>query len=176
MSDAFATVRSLVGDPRPPRLESKKYEDELRQMTPSEGLSTVQEYTVEPFAQPTHVPDVTEELKRQAPLWVVRVENCVHAPEYSEFGATLGNGCIKHTNLTGGKPAFAGGELIWLGEREVLVNGCSGRYGPLSADEMATAAKAFANAGYRVWSTGYDEGSGRCFKFGASVPSEVSAT
>lgn len=176
MPDAFAAVRALIGEPRPPRLGSQKHGDELVQMTPSDGLSAVLQHAVEPFADPACVPEVTDELKHMAHLWVVRDEDCVHAPEYSEFGAKLGNGRIKHTNLTGGAPAFSGGELIWIGQREVLVNGCSGRYGPQSADEMATAATAFADAGYRTWSTGYDEGTGFCFRFGASVPSEVHAT
>lgn len=106
-------------------------------------------------------------------LWVVREQDAVHAAENCAFGRALGNGKIKHTNLTGGAAAFAGGELLWLGEDQVLVNGCSGRYKPRSAKEMQAAAEAFADAGYRVWSTGYDEGTGFSFRFGASLPVEV---
>lgn len=176
MSDAFAEIRTLFGEPRPPRLTSKKFDDELVQMQPSEGLYVVREHQVAQYSRSAVVPDVTEAMKLETHLWVVRIQDCVHAQEYGAFGKKLGNGCIKHTNLTGGDSAFAGGELLWVGDQEVIVNGCSGRYGPQSAEEMAVAAKSFAKAGYRTWSTGYDHGSGHCFKFGASVPMEVFAT
>lgn len=176
MPDAFAAVRTLVGEPRPPRLGSKKHDDELMQMQPSDGLLIVPQHTIGSFEQEPVVPEVTEEMKRQAYLWVVRAKDCVHAEVYCAFGKKLKNECIKHTNLTGGACAFSGGELIWISNREVLVNGCSGRYGPQSLVEMTVAAKAFAGAGYRTWSTGYDEGSGYCFKFGASMPFEVTST
>ncbi|MNC54016.1 hypothetical protein D3C75_1034720 [compost metagenome] len=112
-------------------------------------------------------------MKESAHLWVVREQDTVHAEEKCELGRSLGNGKIKHTNLTGGHAAFTGGELLWLGEQEILINGCSGRYGPRSAEEMQAAEEGFTCAGYRVWSTGYDEGTGYCFRFGASAPLEV---
>jgi len=108
-------------------------------------------------------------------LWVVRENDAVHAAENCDFGQRLGNGRIKHTNLTGGHPAFCAGELLWADNRRVLISGCSGRYGPRNSTELQSAAVAFTNAGYSVWSTGYDEGTGFCFKFGASIPIEVVA-
>ncbi len=175
MADSFATLRTLVGSPRPPRMTTFKSEDELRPMQVTDGLKLIPEYASSAELAEAAPPQVSAEMKKAAHLWVVREEDAVHAPEYCKFGAGLAEGRIKHTNLTGGAPAYSGGELIWLGEREVLVNGCSGRYGPTNAAEMAAAAQAFANAGHRCWSTGYDEGSGYCFRFGASVPFEVQA-
>ncbi|WP_146115076.1 hypothetical protein [Malikia spinosa] len=173
MLDAFNTIRTLLGEPRHPELKTKKYDDELLQMKPSDGLKTVIQHPVESLPHPAVTPEVTEEMKQQIHLWIIRLKDCVYALERSEFGDKLENGKIKHTNLTGGEPAFTGGELIWITEREVIVNGCSGRYGPKNANEMTTAAKAFSNSGYRTWTTGYDEGTGYCFRFGASIPVEA---
>jgi len=150
-----------------------KHKDELKPMQASDGLQSVLEHSMDGLPTGNAAPQVTDEMKKEAHLWVVREEDAVHAPEYCDFGNALAEGRIKHTNLTGGAPAYSGGELIWIGDREVLVNGCSGRYGPTNAEEMIAAARAFAIAGYRCWSTGYDEGTGFCFRFGASVPVEM---
>jgi hypothetical protein len=75
--------------------------------------------------------------------------------EQCDFGKTLETGMIKHTNLTGGAPAYSGGEFVMLGDI-MVVSGSSGRYGPRSADEMCDVAQAFSCAGYSVWHMGYD--------------------
>lgn len=172
MSDAFSSIRSVIATPRQPNLKSKKFEDELLQMESSDGLMQISQHPPCTFT-PTECPEVTAGMLHAAHLWVVRVEDAVHAPENCEYGQKLNNTKIKHTNLTGGLPAYCGGELLWINAREILVNGCSGRYGPKNSEEMQAVAVAFANAGYRVWSTGYDEGTARCFTFGASLPFEV---
>ena len=38
----------------------------------------------------------------------------------------------KHTNISGGSKAHSGGELWFISKDTVLLNGCSGRYGPRS--------------------------------------------
>jgi len=175
MQDAFSIVRSEVKTPREPNLVSKKFDDELLQMALNDGLTEVAQYEDSVTGTLESCPEVTSQMTDDACLWAVRIVDTVYAPENCDFGKALNNKKIKHTNLTGGTPAYCGGELIWLGEREILVNGCSGRYGPRNVAEMKAAALAFSKAGYRVWSTGYDEGTGFCFKFGASLPEEVTS-
>lgn len=103
-------------------------------------------------------------------LWVVTPSYVVHAPEVSEFGSTLESGVIKHTNLNGGAPAHSGGQLVILSEDTLVIDGGSGRYGPRSEEEMTAVAKAFRNAGYGVWSYGYDDESGWPFRIGSKNP------
>ena len=80
---------------------------------------------------------------------------------------------IKHTNLTGGAPAFASGELLFLSEYAVIINGRSRRYGPRSESEMISVAKAFKNSGYQVWSMGYDAEAGVPYPFNGVAPEWV---
>lgn len=109
----------------------------------------------------SNAPDLSEEtVAANQHLWVVRTQDVVHAPENCAFGHNLNSGVIKHTNLTGGEPAYAGGELLVLDEQTIVINGCSGRYGPSSPEEMAAVARAFADSGYGVWSMGWDDDAG----------------
>lgn len=106
-------------------------------------------------------------------LWVVRVEDVVHAREDCEFGAALKSKVIKHSNLTGGADAHCGGELLFLGDSVIALNGASGRYGPSSAAEMTAVARAFRASGYGVWSYGFSEETMTPFKFGDRDPEWV---
>jgi hypothetical protein len=116
------------------------------------------------------------ELGRDAPgvrLWAIRPEDVVHAKERSAFASELETGVIKHTNLTGGRPAHCAGELVRLEADLVALNGASGRYGPTSSEEMTAVAKAFRSSGYGVWSYGYDEENDFPFRFGSRLPEWV---
>jgi hypothetical protein len=113
---------------------------------------------------PATVPDDLDQADRR--LWVVRDADVVHADELCGWGQALETGKIKHSNLTGGAPAYSGGELIALNDNTIVLNGCSGRYGPQSAAEMQRVAEAFTKSGYYVWSCGFDEEAGRPLPFG----------
>lgn len=91
----------------------------------------------------------------------MRADDVAYAAEVCDFSTGMIGGKLKHTNLTGGEPAFSGGELLILNDNTLVVSGDSGRYGPRSADEMLDVAIAFRNAGYTVYSTGYDEEASR---------------
>lgn len=106
-------------------------------------------------------PFSAESLPVSTRLWVVRADDVAYAAEVCDFSTGMIGGKLKHTNLTGGEPAFSGGELLILNDNTLVVSGDSGRYGPRSADEMLDVAIAFRNAGYTVYSTGYDEEASR---------------
>lgn len=94
-------------------------------------------------------------------LWVIRE---VRVPLGLESGATgqaiAGRGRLSHTNLTGGRPAYCGGELWITDSGSFAINGGSGRYGPETPEELEAAVQAFRLAGYRVACCGWDEGTG----------------
>ena len=106
-------------------------------------------------------------------LWVVRTDDVVHASEDGSFGTTLESKVIKHSNLTGGTNAHCGGELLFVGENVIALNGSSGRYGPNSGAEMTAVARAFRASGYGVWSYGFSEETMTAYRFGDKDPEWV---
>ena len=68
----------------------------------------------------------------------------------------LGIELPKHTNLTGGGPAYAGGELWFDTEESLFVSGGSGRCEPIDAEQLEGAAGVFESYGYAVSSLGWD--------------------
>ncbi|MFT8679379.1 hypothetical protein [Gluconacetobacter sp.] len=154
---AFAEFRAQIGSAREPKAELIKNDDETMLMAAEDGLTQLTDGPISGDKSPTvTAPKLIEQNDlEQVDLWAVREADVVYADEQCSFGKNLETGVIKHTNLTGGAPAFAGGELLLLKD-VVVVNGQSGRYHPRSADEMYAVALAFANSGYHVWSMGYD--------------------
>jgi hypothetical protein len=69
----------------------------------------------------------------------------------------LNSNLPKHTNLTGGQPAYVGGEL-WFGTEEALfVSGGSRRYQPIDPAQLDEAVRVFCAFGYTVTSLGWDD-------------------
>lgn len=89
-------------------------------------------------------------------LWVVGTDDLPSALEAGELGKTRQRGYLAHTNLTGGRPAHAGGEMWFKDDRSIWLTGGSGRYRPRSADELEAIATAFRRAGFVVASCGWD--------------------
>ena len=80
--------------------------------------------------------------------------------EVAAISPPLQSGRAKHTNLTGGRSASCGGEL-WFGTPhacKLYVNGCSGRYGPLTRQQLDDVVSVFTDFGYEVVSFGWDDG------------------
>ena len=90
-------------------------------------------------------------------LWVIGLTDMPYAIEECEFGRGLETGIIKHTNLTGGADAHCGGEAWFLADDTVIINGSSGRYGPVNKAQLDAAALAFKACGYKVASMGFDD-------------------
>lgn len=146
-------------------------EDQRKDMAGDEDLKQWVEGTAETTDDaPSDEIEVTAEQDAEKYLWVLEAEVPVYAPENCAFGKTLQSGVIKHSNLTGGRPAHCGGELILLDDATIILNGQSGRYGPKSGQEMSDIAKAFRSSGYNVWSMGFDDEAGRPFPFVGVTP------
>lgn len=91
-------------------------------------------------------------------LWVVIPTRIPFIFERETVIPPLQSGAVKHSNLTGGQPASCGGE-VWFDpadEDQIYVNGCSGRYGPKSSDELDDVVAVYQGTGYRVTSFGWD--------------------
>lgn len=164
--EAFDRFREQVGTPRlpPPHLIANA--DQTRQMTATDGLREWEDGADSAKASPpTEAPLLTTDQLDSINLWVVRSTDVVHALEKCSFGSNLETGVIKHTNLTGGEAAYSGGELLFLEDGTIVVNGCSGRYGPRSPKELESVVAAFAQSGYQVWYMGFDEEANRPLPF-----------
>lgn len=165
----FDAVRQLVGAPRPPRATGAPLAEEHRLMTEEDGLQIILCVDCEGLGD-EEPPQITTTMLLERVLWAVRTDEVVAAYEICAFSLAMPSGKIKHTNLTGGGDAYAGGELLHLSGESIIVNGCSGRYGPRNEAEMQALERAFHASGYKVWSMGYDKDAGRPYYFGAVDP------
>jgi hypothetical protein len=154
----------------PPNLVTNQ--DQLRQMTEADGLQLWQDGPVGPEekVEPSDPPILTMEDDARKMLWAVRETDVPYAAETDPFGRGLESRVIKHSNLTGGKPAHCAGEIVIMDEKTIVVNGSSGRYGPKSLEELEAVAKAFRGSGYNVWCMGYDTEQARALPFVGSAP------
>lgn len=141
---------------RPPREGTVRNPDELRQITPEDGL---EEFNLN-FGLKAEKSSLPRSTPRQNTyLWVI-IENSIPAAlEAAMVGKSLRTGIIKHTNLTGGDKAHCGGEVWFIEDTTVVLNGSSGRYGPSLFDDnqIIDAGRVFKEQGYRVAVLGMDE-------------------
>ena len=170
---AFDVFRGSL-HPRAPREGVIRNVDETKLMTEDEGLAEWIDGQGRPANPAGAAPLLTADDCAKCSLWVVRLEDVVHAPERCDFGKSLASGVIKHTNLTGGAPAYSGGEIIALDENTIVINGYSGRYGPRTRSELDAVARAFADSGYGVWYMGWDDDANRPAPFLGVLPQWVS--
>jgi len=101
-------------------------------------------------------------------LWVFWPAGIPYVEELApRVAPALVNGKAKHTNLTGGSKASCGGEL-WVDPVEadrLYVNGCSGRYGPRTREQLEEAVEVFRSQGFRPESFGWDDDANRPARF-----------
>ena len=91
-------------------------------------------------------------------LWVIDDSGIPYIIEHPL--PCLGGVPPKHTNLTGGKGAYAGGEMWFASEERLFLSGGSGRYPPRSEDQLTDATKVFESYQYEVTSLGWDAETG----------------
>ena len=168
---AFDEFRSKF-PAKPCNMDEVQAESELTPVTPEQGL---QFWRDGPGAPTSHTPPQIDVAPADKELWVVRTDDVVHASETSAFAETLFRKVLKHSNLTGGEPAHCGGELLFLKDNVIALNGASGRYGPRSEAELSAVASAFHRSGYGVWSFGFDTEAGWPYRFGDTDPEWVAA-
>jgi hypothetical protein len=143
-------------------------------MTHADGLRTLEDGPVERETPCPDTPPLDFSLDREDKnIYAVLEAEVLYAREQCEFGSQRKAGMVKHTNLTGGANAYAGGELRFLDEDKLIINGKSGRY-PLSddmdkfdRDKMAALGQAFLKSGYHVCCMGFDDEAGRPFLLGS---------
>ena len=91
-------------------------------------------------------------------IWVI---NEVGIPLIKEIPiAALGDFKPKHSNLTGGYPAYIGGELWFKTAEQLFVSGGSGRYRPGNEEHLAEAVGVFEAYRYTVTSLGWNDETG----------------
>ena len=95
-------------------------------------------------------------------LWVINDDGI---PFIKEIGLSVLKGQFpKHTNLTGGCPAYIGGELWFETKSRLFVSGGSGRYLPYDEEHLAEAVDVFKTYRYTVTSLGWDVDSERPYR------------
>jgi hypothetical protein len=87
-------------------------------------------------------------------LWVIDEEGVPYIAEIPQ--PLLENALPKHTNLTGGGRAYLGGELWFATEVVIFLSGGSGRYPPVSPEQLDAAAGVLEAYRYTVTSLGWD--------------------
>ncbi len=92
-------------------------------------------------------------------LWVIDSRGIPYIIERSL--PSLGNSLPKHSNLTGGRPDYIGGEIWFSNGDSLFLSGGSGRYPPLSESHLNDAVRVFESYDYRVTSLGWDPGTGK---------------
>jgi hypothetical protein len=121
-------------------------------LTSADGVQILPSDGVEPAVDPGD--------SDGAHLWVIVPEEVRVIVENDPPVAPppLDIGKAKHTNLTGGGQACAGGEL-WRDSADdslLYVHGGSGRYPVESPDQLHDVVRVFECLGYRVVSAGWD--------------------
>ena len=108
--------------------------------------------------QPGNPPVSKNELGANTYIWVI---DQTGVPYIIEAGIGPLQGAVpKHTNLTGDKAAYLGGQLWFKNKSFLYVSGGSGRYPPVCERQLQDAVKVFEDFSYRVESLGWDEETG----------------
>ena len=87
-------------------------------------------------------------------LWVIDDRGIPYIAE--EPAPAIDKKLPKHTNLTGGRDAYLGGEMWFASEKIVFLSGASGRYPPLDGCQLEAAVGVFETFEYEVRSLGWD--------------------
>ncbi|MEE9614130.1 MAG: hypothetical protein V3W31_04125 [Thermodesulfobacteriota bacterium] len=89
-------------------------------------------------------------------IWVIQKDSSPRILEKSGKVEFLESKRATHTNLTGGKKAYCGGEIWFQSEDTIYISGASGRYPPRDSQELEDICDAFRRLGYKVASLGWD--------------------
>lgn len=158
-----------VFDSRPPDTTNVQFADELTIVSPEQGMKIL---TISP-ADGINIgnpPRDRSEIGDAKYLWVVAKEEVPYALESSGQSKGLSKGRLTHTNLTGGDDAHSAGEMWFISNSDVVINGGSSRYKPRSISELEAVAQSIKASGYRVAHMGYDDQTGRFVRCLRGIP------
>lgn len=146
--------------PRPPA-KPPDNDGEVRLLGPDDGVLQLDR------SPSTATPEVRAVPRKKGDpgchLWVFGVSDRPYILEVAKVVPELESGRVKHSNLTGGGRASSGGEL-WVDPADssrLYVNGCSGRYGPTTPEQLEDAESVLRDAGFEVTSFGWDTDAGK---------------
>jgi hypothetical protein len=88
-------------------------------------------------------------------LWVIKDNEVPVMHEKGRVGKRLTRKKLSHTNLTGGKEAYAGGEF-WCYNNIIYINGGSSRYQPRNLIELDEIKLSLERAGFTVCCAGWE--------------------
>lgn len=89
-------------------------------------------------------------------IWVILNESEPMILEKSEAVEFLESKRATHTNLTGCKKAYCGGEIWFQAKSDIYISGASGRYPPRDDQELKDICAALTRLDYNVKSLGWD--------------------
>lgn len=141
-----------------PEIMENANADESLQMTEQDGLCVLPDAPCR-FAECVSNPEdyVSVQQENGIYLWIIDPDNVLCMKEFASIGQSLSQGKVKHTNLTGGKPACSGGEMWFSANDAIYVSGSSGRYGPSSEEELIECAHVFQRKAYKTCCLGWDD-------------------
>ena len=125
----------------------------LVELTENDGVALLQEAPAPDvvFGSP---PLSEEDLGSNRYLWVIDQRGIPYIIE--RHLTTIAGELPKHTNLTGGRTAYMGGELWFSSKFDLFVSGGSGRYPPKGPRQLEDAVGVFESYQYSVTSLGWD--------------------
>lgn len=152
-----------------PDLSTLEHDDELRKLKWKHGVRQFppKQNHIKPYKTP---PMSYNELNANPPfLWVALKNQIKIINEKAKATTRLTLKKAKHTNISGGSKAYSGGELWFISKNTVILNGCSGRYGPRSEAQLNEIIDVFKATGWITISPGWDDEVKRPAKFARTL-------
>ena len=141
---------------RPPERSSKPHQS--LKIGLDNGLRILEEAPISGVAfgcPPRH----TTERGSHTYIWVIDDSGIPYVLEVPI--PSLDGNAPKHTNLTGGGNAYVGGQLWFQDTFTMYVSGGSGRFPPLTEEQLDTVVTVFESFNYAVNSLGWNHETGR---------------
>ena len=138
---------------RPPERSPLPWEN--RRLTAADGFRLLGRAPARAIRLGT-LPSSRDEQGANRYLWVIDANGIPYVREAPI--QSIGGNVPKHTNLTGGRRAYLGGELWFASHSRLYVSGGSGRYPPVDRAQLDCAFRVFRDFDYDVVSLGWDEG------------------
>lgn len=162
-SPRFGAYRSTF-PARAPDLARQLYNDEVKDLTGKSDFFSLSVAPQRPFIT-GEAPTAPKQDGVGKLLFLVATESVVLAPEHGTSGKSTERGRLAHTNLSGGQPAHAGGELWFRDETSFWMTWASSRYVARSAEERTALVDSFRQSGYHVCSCGWDDEVGEAARY-----------